>query len=121
MDVQHRAGSPSKSPSLPKLKAKTKEKDGAVNQVAIKFPRVLIYTHKGAGKGKGGTKGSRWVDKYGNAKSTNPNSFGKMATGGRKEKPFINQVLDSPAGVDNIATIAAEELGDAIIAKMLVK
>ncbi len=121
MNIEHRTDSPSKGDSLKKIKASTRESEGAVNQVSIKFPRVLIYTHKGAGKGRGGGKGSRWLDKFGNTKRTNPNSLGKQGAGGRTAKPFINDVLESPAGVDKIATIAAEELGDAIVNNMLVK
>ena len=87
----------------------------------MSFPRTLIYTHKGAGKGRGGTKGSRWTDKYGNKKTTNPKSFGKMATGGRVAKPFINDALEAPDGVDKLATIAAENLGDVLAGSLFIK
>lgn len=119
--IVHRSDSPSNGPSLKKLKDGYREQDGAINRISIKMRRTLVYTHKGAGKGRGGSKGSRWIDKYGNTKSTNPKSFGKMATGGRKAKPFFNQVLESTAGVDEVASIAAEELGDAIVNNMLIK
>ncbi len=121
MGIQHRSDSPSKLASLPKLSDNYRVKDGLVNRVSIKFPRTLIYTHKGAGKGRGGSKGSRWTDKYGNAKKTNPKSFGKMGTGGRSAKPFINTVLDAPGGVEDLATIVAVETGDSIINNMLIK
>jgi hypothetical protein len=121
MGIVHRSDSPSKGASLAKIKDSYRQQDGAIAVVRFKFRRSLIYTHKGAGRGMGGSQGSKWLDKFGNEKSTNPSSLGKQATGKRKEKPFINQVLESPEGVDELATIAAGSLGDAIINKMLVK
>lgn len=119
--VTHRADSPSSGSSMAKLRNRTFTKDGAINRVSVGFPRTLIYTHKGAGKGRGGSKGSRWVDKYGNAKKTNPKSFGKMGTAGRTAKPFINDALDGPEGVDKLATISAEHLGDALVGSLFIK
>jgi hypothetical protein len=118
MGVEHRENSPSSKSSVSAIKEKTKKVDGAIERISISFPRQLVYTQKGAGKGRGGVKGSKWVDKYGVAKSTNPGSFGKMGTGGRKEKPFINNVLD--ANLNTLADIAADEFGSAIINKMLI-
>lgn len=121
LGIEHRPDSPSKGASLPKIKTSTREEEGAIAVVSFKFRRSLIYTHKGAGKGRGGNKGSRWVDKYGNAKSTNPKSMGKQATDGRVAKPFINNVLDGEKGVEELAVIAADELGDAIVNNMLIQ
>lgn len=119
--IEHRSNSPSKGASLPKLKDKYAFKDSEINKVSIKFPRALIYTHKGAGKGRAGSVGSRWVDKYGNTKTTNPKSMGRLATGGRKAKPFFNNILDSEKGVEQLAIIVAEETGNSIINKMLIQ
>lgn len=119
--IQHRSDSPSKSASIPKLKDKYRMQDGGINQTSIRFPRQLIWTHKGAGKGRGGTKGSKWTDKYGQTKTTRESSKGKMGTGGRVEKPFFNDVLDAPDGVEELATIVAEETGDAIMNQMFIK
>lgn len=121
MGIEHREDSPSRGSSVAAMKDSYGAHDGAVDRISIKFRRSLIYPHKGAGKGRGGTKGSKWVDKFGVTKSTNKNSLGKMGTGGRVAKPFINQVIESEKGVEKIATIAAEELGDAIVNNMLVK
>jgi hypothetical protein len=121
LGITHRDDSPSPSASLPKVKGGSRKKDGAINRLSVKFPRALVYTHKGAGKGRAGTKGSKWLNKFNVEKTTNPKSMGKMGTGGRTEKPFINNVLDGPNGVEKLATTAAEELGDAIVNKMLVK
>jgi hypothetical protein len=121
MDVQHRQGSPSKSASLKKLRDRYRQQDGNINRISINFPRVLIYPTKGAGKGRGGTKGSKWTDKYGNTKSTNPKSFGKMGTAGRKEKPFFNEVIDGANGVEKLADIVVINTGDIIINNMSIK
>jgi hypothetical protein len=121
LDIEHRPDSPSRGASLPKIKEGHKEEGGAIAVVSFRFRRSLIYTHKGAGKGRGGKKGSRWLDKHKNEKTTNPKSLGKAGTGGRKEKPFINNILDSEQGVDELATIAASELGDAIVSNMLIQ
>ena len=82
---------------------------------------VTLQFTAGAGKGRGGSKGSRWVDKYGNSKKTNPESLGKMGTGGRVAKPFINQVLESDKGIDQLATIAAVQIGDAVTGNLFIK
>ena len=122
MAIVHRDDSPSKGASVPKMKDRYRSKDGAVNKISFAFRRTLIYTHKGAGKGRGGVKGSKWLDKFGVTKSTKDSSKGLAGTGGRKEKPFINKVLEQEGnGVDKLAAIAAEELGDAIVNNMLVK
>jgi hypothetical protein len=121
MGVEHRADSPSPSPSIDKFRDRYKQDGGAIAKIGIQFPRTLIYTHNGSGKGRGGTKGSRWVDKYGTSKKTNPKSFGKMGTGGRLAKPFINQVLDGENGVEKLGTIVATNLGDAIVGSLFVK
>ncbi len=121
MGIEHRADSPSKGASLAKIKSSQRYQDGAVSRIRFKFRRSLIWTHKGAGKGRGGTQGSTWTDKHGNKNSTNPKSFGKMATGGRTAKPFFNSVLNGARGVNELADIVAEELGDAIVNNLLIK
>lgn len=119
--ITHRENSPSPTASLNKFKNRLYLQGGAVNRIGINFPRSLIYTHKGAGKGRGGVKGSRWVDKYGTSHTTNPKSMGKMGTGGRKEKPFINKVLDGSQGMEKLADIVAEKIGDTIVGNLFIK
>ena len=120
--IVHRENSPSKGASIAKMKDKYKQQDGAVNKISYVLNRSLIYTHKGAGKGRGGAKGSSWVNKYGVTKTTKETSKGKAGTGGRKEKPFINKILEQDGnGIDKIAFIAADELGAAIVNKMLIQ
>lgn len=121
LGIQHREGSPSPSSSIAKISSRLRMREGLVSAVVFRFPRSLIWVHKGAGKGMGGSKGSRWINKYGNTRSTDPDSFGKMGTGSRKPKPWFNLVMDAPDGVDNLATIVAEETGDAIVNNLFIK
>lgn len=121
MGIEHRANSPSQGASIKKMKDRYKENDGAISRISYRVEKALVFTHKGAGRGSGGSVGSKWTDKYGNQKSTNPNSFGKMGTGNRKAKPFINEALESENGMDALAVIAAEELGYEIVNKMQIK
>lgn len=101
--------------SLKRMRVAFKEQGGTVQVVAFKVRRSLIFSHMGAGRGRGGQVGSKWNDSTGNVKRTKPSSFGKMGTAGRKAKPFIARVLDKPTGVDELAFIAADELGSGII------
>jgi len=121
MGIHHRAGSPSTKPSLQQIVARFKYAHGLVHVVSFRVPRQLIFVHKGAGKGMGGTVGSSWADRYGNQMKTNPNSFGKMGTGSRQEKPFYNSTMESPAGVESLSDIVVTSLGDAIVNNLLIK
>lgn len=120
LGIIHRANSPSGSDSTSRIKDNYGLNAGIISRIGFKFPRTLIWTHKGAGKGRGGSTGSRWINAAGDSKSTNPKSLGKMGTDGRKQKPWFNSVMDSPAGVDQLATIAAEAVGDAIVNNILI-
>lgn len=115
LGISHRSNSPSPAASLPKIKDKYRIGNGAINKVTITFSRSLIYTMNGSGKGIGGIKGSRWLNAKGEQKRTNGASLGKLGTGNRKAKDFINQALDTSQGVTELSEIAAGSLGDAII------
>lgn len=119
LGIQHRPGSPSPKPSLQQLVARYKMDAGLVHVVSFRFPRSLIWTHKGAGKGMGGTVGSTWADQRGETKSTSPGSRGKMGTGTRQAKPFINNTL--AGSTDQLAEIVTTQLGDAFINNLLIK
>jgi hypothetical protein len=120
MGISHRANSPSPGDSLAKLKSKVTIKNGVVSVIGFKMNRSLIWTHVGAGKGRGGSSGSSWIDAQGNRKKTNPESLGKMGTQGRTAKPWFNKFMEGPEGLDDLATIVASELGDAIVGKILI-
>ena len=121
LGIKHRSNSPSPGDSLVKIKNKTTYRGGIIEIVSFKFPRSLVWTHKGAGKGMGGSKGSVWYDKLGIKHSTDPDSLGKMGSGSRTSKPWFNSVMEAPTGVDELATIVAEESGDSIVNNILLK
>jgi hypothetical protein len=121
MGIHHSEGSPSPKPSLQQIVARFKYASGLVHIVSFRVPRVLFYTHKGAGRGMGGHTGSSWADKYGNQHRTDPKSLGKAGTGSRKEKPFINDTLQSPDGLDSLGDIVITKIGDAFINNLLIK
>jgi hypothetical protein len=121
LGIRHRANSPSPSSSVAAIKGSAKYASGIIDRVSFKFRRSLIWPHKGAGKGMGGVQGSSWKDKLGITHHTNPESLGKMATGNRVAKQWFNGVMDAPTGVDELATIVAEESGDAIVENILIK
>lgn len=121
LGISHRANSPSSGSSVARIKAREKRKGDIIEVVSFKFPRTLVWTHKGAGKGRGGLLGSVWYDNLGIKHRTNPDSLGKMGTGGRVAKPWLNNTLEAPTGVDELATIVAEESGDAIVNNLLIK
>lgn len=121
MNIVHREDSPSKGESLAKLKARFHTADGGIDRVGIKLNRSLVWTHKGAGKGRGGSIGSTWLNEKGERKKTNPKSRGKLGTGGRVAKPWFNTFMEGQQGVDELATIVAVETGDSIINQMAIK
>lgn len=121
LGISHRSNSPSPGSSVAQIKNRVRYRGGIIEVVSFKFPRTLIWTHKGAGKGRGGLKGSVWYDALGIRRSTDPESLGKMGTGGRQAKPWFNNVIEGADGVEELATIVAEESGDAIVNNLLIK
>ena len=117
--IKHSSNSPSPSASLPKVRGRIFFKDQVAAGIAFKFNRTLVYPHHGAGKGKGGSKGSRWVDKYGITRKTNPKSFNKMNTGNRKAKPFLNDALKKQAPL--LANIVAQTGADIVTRKLFIQ
>lgn len=89
---------------ISKIKAITRKRDGMINKIKFQFKVSGIYREKGAGKGFGGAKGSKWINAKGEQKSTNPNSLNKQGTGSRKAAPWFNPVAEK------IADELAEEL-----------
>lgn len=123
LGISHRASSPSNGDSLKKMKDRYgQDNTGFINKVVFSnINRSLIYTQAGAGNGRAGIKGSRWIDKYGTRKKTNPASLGKAGTAGRTAKPFIDRTLDGVDGIEALADIVAIHQGDAIIDNIYVK
>jgi hypothetical protein len=121
LGIVHRSNSPSPGSSLDKIADKFRYKDGVIEVISFRFPRSLVWPHKGAGKGMGGSKGSTWTDQQGNRHTTKASSFGKAGTGSRRPKPWFNQAVEGATGVEELATIVAEETGDAISNNLLIK
>jgi hypothetical protein len=85
---------------------------GRANRVTFGFPRYLVFVEKGAGKGYGGKKGSRW-NTNGETRRTNKGSLGKMGAGARPARPTFNPTMDRRVPV--LASIAAQFWADAAI------
>ena len=82
-----------------------------VNRVGFSFLREGIYLQRGAGRGYGGNKGgSKWTDRFGNLKQTNPDSYFKMGTGNRRPIQWFNPVIERqlPFLADIVSNYAAE-------------
>ena len=75
----------------------------------------------GAGKGIGGRKGSRWIDRHGAAQKTAASSLNKIGSGSRTQKPFIDHVLDGGQGIEQLGDIVAIHQADAIIRSVYLK
>ncbi len=100
---------------LESLRLRTGKSFGEIDRFSFSLARYLIWLQKGAGKGKGGKKGSTWFFKD-QRRKTNPNSFGKMNTGQRKKKDIINPVLERRVYdlAELVATFKADEVVKAI-------
>lgn len=92
------------------IKIRYKQDYGQIETITFKFHRYLAFLHKGAGKGVAGSKGSTWTTKSGQKKSTNPKSMGKLGTGKRKAKEWLNPQLDR--AVPKLADQLLEEKWD---------
>ncbi len=88
------------------LKVSVKKEKGEAVAVRMKMAREGVYVHVGAGRGYGGVSGSEWKTRKGIKKTTNPNSMGKMGSGSRAEKPWLNPIID--AELPKLGEIVAE-------------
>ena len=64
------------------------------HRIGFRFARHGVHLQRGAGRGYGGNIGSRWFDRYGYIRSTDPRSLGKAGTGNRPERDWFNRTLD---------------------------
>lgn len=62
--------------------------------VGFSLARHGVYLHQGARSGFGGLTGSKWTDKYGKLKYTNPTSYGKQGTGNSAAVHWFNPVIN---------------------------
>lgn len=104
---------------LDSLKMKTHQTMGEIDGSGFKFNRYLVFVHKGAGRGFGGAKGSKWIGPDGKLKSTMATSLGKMNSGSHKAEPWLNPVLD--AEVPKLADMEAGFQADNAIKAIQIK
>ncbi len=107
------------------LKARVYKRFGVAIGGGIWLPRYGIWVERGASRGHGGVKGSRWwsnsgttlrkrgvlagVTVQGQWRRTNPASLGKMNTGARLAREWFNPVVD--AAMDALSDICADYYG----------
>jgi hypothetical protein len=94
---------------ISKIKAITRKREGLINKIKLQFKVSGIYREKGAGKGYGGSKGSKWINAKGELKTTNPNSLNKQGTGNRQAAPWFNPVVEK----------FADELADELLTEFV--
>ena len=104
---------------LDSLKSGTGKSFGEINRVSFGFNRYLVFVHKGAGKGQGGTKGSSWISASGQRKKTKMSSLGKMNTLNRHKKEFLNPVLDGE--IPKLADIITGFKADQVVKSIQIK
>ncbi len=94
------------------------KRDGMANSVGFQIVRYTVYREKGASRGHGGAKGSRWWSDMatrtvrsgplkgavlqGGWRKTRPSSLGRLAA----ERPYLNPIIDArmPALLDVMDT-----------------
>jgi len=81
-------------PGHDNLKGATKKYMGEANKIAFTFPYYMVFVHKGAGRGYGGSKTGLFSRANGSKGITSAASKGKMGTGKRVAKPWFNPVIE---------------------------
>lgn len=95
------------------LRVSVKKEKGEAVAVRMKMAREGVYVHVGAGRGYGGITGSEWKTRKGAKRTTNPNSMGKMGTGSRSEKQWLNPVIE--AELPRLGEIVAEYFANSTV------
>lgn len=94
------------------LKSRVKLRNGEPYVITFNFERYMKYAELGAGKGRGGLKGSKWTDKFGVKKSTSPKSLGRMGKDGRYPQPFSDNTINEQLPI--LTQKLANELADSV-------
>lgn len=100
LNIVHRPASPSPYPARDILKAITAYRLGMPSKISFKFPRHMVFVHKGVGKGV-------------------PAGIAGTSATKRQPKEWFNPVIE--ARIDKLATIAAENVADYIVADIGIK
>jgi hypothetical protein len=86
IDEIPKAGIDATSDTIAKVKFATRKEAGRINSISFKFPRHLVFVHKGVSRGYTiSPKGSGTVVRTAKGPMTKP----------RVAKPFLNQVLEA--------------------------
>ena len=94
LNIVHREDSPSKEAAVDLLLNKFGQRAGMVNKVSFKFPRHMVFVHKGVGKG-------RPISKPGTAKE------------------WFNPKMDQD--IEKLADIVADNQADIVVGNLLIK
>jgi hypothetical protein len=81
-------------PGHDNLKGSTRNYRGEASKISFSFPYYMVFVHKGAGRGYGGSKTGKFTNAFGGKTLTSSGSMGKMGTGKRVAKPWFNPVIE---------------------------
>lgn len=113
------------------LRVRYQQRFGEIYGIGFQFPRYAVFAEKGARKGHGGAKGSRWWNdsdtsvlkdgsiRQGGWRRTNPASFGKMNSGASRATPWFNPVVDRRMGT--LAEMMADHVADMALNTILIR
>lgn len=101
------------------LKARHRNTLGEISSIQFDLPRYGVYVEKGARRGHGGVKGSRWIGSDGKVHKTDPKSLGKMNTGRSQAKKWFNPVMT--VRVEVLADVLVKHRGDMVINSILIR
>lgn len=91
LGIEHRSNSPSNIPANSAMKAAHASRQGYINRITYKFPKHMVFVHKGVGRGVPIAKaGSAGIN--------------------RKPKPWFNPVIEAEIG--KLADTVAEDCAD---------
>lgn len=94
LDIQHRPNSPSTRPAVEQLKEYFRHRQGTISRITFKFPRHMVFVHKGVGRGR---------------PASNPG----------KGKEWFNPVIEEK--IDDLATRVANALGDVVVNNLKIR
>jgi hypothetical protein len=96
-------------------KVGVKKYAGEASRIDFNMPYYMVFVHKGAGRGYGGSKSGVFSSSTGKRK-TNPLSMGRMGTGKRRAKPFFNPIVEEQ--FPELHDIVAIYHGEKVMAKI---
>jgi hypothetical protein len=99
-------------PGFNNQQVSTKLYAGEANKIIFSFPYYMVFVHKGAGKGYGGSKTGLFTRASGAKGVTSKASYGKQGTDKRVAKPWFNPVIEGqfPALSDLVNNYHADKI-----------